>query len=307
MVATGCFDGAALRYASRVRPVLFSSARECKAGRMAKASVELELLVQRIQQQLAPAADVQHNVRIPGRHTGAKRQIDVLVHERVGQYDINIVIDCKDYKHPVDVKGVEEFSGLLDDVGAQKGVLVCPAGFSEIAKARARALQIDLYSPVDTELHKWQATATIPATCEFRLAGMGFTVSTSAPLPFMIRPGFFSDNMVVDEHGNELGTCYRKIVERWNAGDFAELVGTLDDVPIFGDTPVQTDNGYGQLCPVELYAPYPSEEAVVQWPASCSEDFGFQRRNDRTRHHQCLFNRPSRPMGDQRDVDALRT
>lgn len=47
------------------------------------------------------------------------------------------------------MKGVEEFEGLLRDVGAQKGVLVCPKGFTDTAKKRAEGLQIDLYSPVE--------------------------------------------------------------------------------------------------------------------------------------------------------------
>lgn len=220
---------------------------------MAKSSVELELLVHKIQQQLAPAAEVLHNVKMRGRQTGANRQIDVLVREKVGQYVIKIVIDCKDYKHRVDVKGVEEFAGLLDDVGAQKGVLVCPAGFSETAKARAAGLQIDLYSPVDTDPHKWQASPTIPALCDFRVAAISFGFSSSAPMPMRIMPDFFSENIVVDADGNNLGTCYAKVIERWNSGEFADKLGVSENINIFGDVSIKTDNGYGQLMPVELY------------------------------------------------------
>jgi hypothetical protein len=220
---------------------------------MSKQSVELELLVKKIQQQLAPKADVLHNVKLEGRRTGAKRQIDVLVREKVGQYDINIIIDCKDYKHPVDVKGVEEFAGLLDDVGAQKGVLVCPVGFTANAKKRAAGLQIDLYSPVDTDAHKWQASPTIPALCNFREAGISFGISTSSPSPFMIPFGFFNNNIIYDEHKNALGTCYGKVVERWNNGELSNQLGITEGINIFGDIPVQTDNGYGQLCPISVY------------------------------------------------------
>lgn len=70
---------------------------------------ELEKLVAAIQKQLAPSSDVQHNVKLDGRRSGVKRQIDVLVSQKVGQYEIRIIIDCKDHKNPVDVKGVEEF------------------------------------------------------------------------------------------------------------------------------------------------------------------------------------------------------
>jgi hypothetical protein len=68
---------------------------------MGKSSVELEKLVQRIQQQLAPQADVSHNVHLEGRRTGTKRQIDVLVTEKIGQYEISIIIDCKDHRRPI--------------------------------------------------------------------------------------------------------------------------------------------------------------------------------------------------------------
>lgn len=219
---------------------------------MTKSSVELELLVQKIQQQLTPQAEVLHNVKMIGRHTGTKRQIDVLLREKIGQYDINIIIDCKDYKRPIDVKGVEEFAGLLDDVGAQKGVLVCPTGFSDNAKTRAAGLQIDLYSPVDTDPHKWQVSPAMPAVCDFRVAAIGFGVSMSAPLPFLIMPNFFSKNMVYDKEGIELGTCYTKIVERWNSGEFGDILGATEKISIFGDREVRTDNGYGMLCPVNL-------------------------------------------------------
>jgi hypothetical protein len=243
---------------------------------MAKPSVELELLVQKIQQQLAPQAEVLHNVKMLGRRTGANRQIDVLVREQIGQYPINIIIDCKDYKHPVDVKGVEEFAGLLDDVGAQKGVLVCPVGFTANAKKRAAGLQIDIYSPVDTDPHKWQVSPTIPALCDFRVAAIGFGVSTSAPLPFIIMPGFFSENEVYDEQGNNLGTSYRMVVTRWNDGDFIDDLGIRSDIPIFGDTKVLTDNGYGQRCPVKLYVSIDVREQLFSGQLPILKMSGFK-------------------------------
>ena len=249
---------------------------QCKKAVMAKSSVELELLVRKIQQQLAPQAQVLHNVKMKGRRTNASRQIDVLVRERVGQYEINIVIDCKDYKHPVDVKGVEEFAGLLDDVGAQKGVLVCPAGFTANAKTRAAGLQIDLYSPVDTDPHKWQVSPTIPAVCDFRVAAIGFGVSSSAPLPFRILPDFFSTNIVVDEQGSELGTCYSKIVQRWNDGELADALGITENIPIFGDLKVRTDNGYGTLCPVDLHAHISVHEQLFSGQLPVKEISGFR-------------------------------
>lgn len=45
----------------------------------------------------------------------------------------------------VDVKGVEEFHGLVQDVCDHQGALVCPAGFTKAALRRAQKLQIALY------------------------------------------------------------------------------------------------------------------------------------------------------------------
>jgi len=219
---------------------------------MDKPAVELEKLVQRIQQQLAPQADVVHNVYLAGRLTGTNRQIDVLVREKIGQYDILIVIDCKNHRQPIDVKGVEEFSGLLDDVGAQKGVLVCPSGFTKTAKIRAEGLQIDLYSPFDTEPHKWRVNATIPSICDFRSAAMSFGISMSAPLPCTIPQNFFDKCVAFDSNKNRLGTALEVAARRWNRGELPRNVGEHRDIPVFDAPQTLIDNGYGQMVPVEI-------------------------------------------------------
>src|SRR5579884_1635173 len=97
---------------------------------LSKDSRDLEILVAKIQSQLAPDAEVIHDARLRGRNSNTERQIDVLVRQRIGQYEMIIVLDAKDHARPVDVKGVEEFYGLVSDVGAHKGALVCPRGFT---------------------------------------------------------------------------------------------------------------------------------------------------------------------------------
>ena len=129
---------------------------------------KLELLVASIQQQLAPGAKVTHNAKGEGRLSETSRQIDVLVEQFVGQYQIRIALDCKDYNTPVDVKAVEEFHGLMVDIGAHRGALVCPAGFTKSAKKRAKKLEVELFSPADTDPHKWQVSLALPAICDFR-------------------------------------------------------------------------------------------------------------------------------------------
>jgi hypothetical protein len=213
---------------------------------------KLEKLVAKIQQQLAPNAKIEHDVHLDGRKSGRKRQIDVLMTQQVGQYSIRIVIDCKDYKSRVDVKGVEEFWGLVDDVGAQKGVLVCPVGFTAAAKARAQGLQIDLYSPIDTDPHKWQARVTMPAICDYRSAAMSFGVAGSSPYPLRLDYDFFNHLVVEAPDGRKLGTCVEVASERWGRGDWPIDPGEHDRVNIFDEPDVLIDNGYGQMVPVRL-------------------------------------------------------
>lgn len=213
---------------------------------------QLEILVAAIQKEIAPGANVQHNVRLPGLQSETERQVDVLIEQNVGQYTIRIVVDCKDYSAPVDVKGVEEFYGLVQDVGAHKGALVCPKGFTRSAKKRAKKFQIDLYSPVDTEPHKWQVKVTLPVLCDFRSTSMAFGIRCSAPLPLKIPNEFFRESEVFDGLGNAMGTPIAAAIERWNSGQLPIKPGDHEDLPIFPVSPVFIDNGYGTRAEVGL-------------------------------------------------------
>ncbi|MEW7984558.1 MAG: restriction endonuclease [Candidatus Thiodiazotropha sp.] len=212
---------------------------------------ELENLVAMIQRQLSPDANVQHNVMLDGVDSETKRQIDVLVEQNIGQYTMQIVIDCKDYSKPVDVKGVEEFHGLVQDVRAHKGALVCPAGFTKSALKRARKLQIDLYRPVSTGKHKWQATVTAPVLCDFRSSYMSFGISCSAPKPLTL-PQDFYNLPVHDEEGNELGTSLETAQAKWDEGILPSEPGEHEHISIFDDTKVLIDNGHNDTVEVEL-------------------------------------------------------
>ena len=215
---------------------------------------DLEKLVAEIQKELAPEAEVLHDQKLPGLKTGRSRQIDVLVRQQVGQYDIKIIIECKDYKRPADVKAVEAFYGLFDDVAAHKGVLVCPAGFTKTAKTRADGLQIDLYSPIDTEPHKWQVRPEIPAICDFRSAMISFGFRTASRCRWRLPQNFITELVAFDEAGNELGTPITAAVEKWNAGGFPDELGKHVKQPIYPTMEVIVDNGFGELMRADIYA-----------------------------------------------------
>jgi len=187
-----------------------------------------------------------------------------------------IVLDCKDYARPVDVRGVEEFQGLLMDVGAHKGALVCPMGFTEAAKSRAVGLQVDLYSPVDTDPHKWQAKVTVPAVCDFRSAAISFGVSCSVPMPLKLPNGFFSEVVAEDEGGVKLGTTLDMAMKRWNEGKFPIEPGEHRRLAIFEKPEVRIDNGYGSLIPVTLTASLSVRQQLYFGEMSVARISGFR-------------------------------
>jgi hypothetical protein len=142
---------------------------------------------------------------------------------------------------------------------------------SETAKTRAGGYQIDLYSPVDTDPHKWQVSVTIPALCDFRSAAISFGLMFSAPLPLRVLPTFFDNDVFSKRTGEKLGTITGCAIDRWNSGGFPTDVGIHDNLRIF-DEEFTTDNGYGMQVPMHLYVGlhvsrqlYFGEEAEKSW------------------------------------------
>lgn len=82
--------------------------------------------------------EVIKNKYIVGRYSGVKRQIDVIVQQLIDGEVVNMcVVECKHYANKINVKIVDSFIGCLDDVGANKGILVSEKGFTKAAINRA--------------------------------------------------------------------------------------------------------------------------------------------------------------------------
>lgn len=100
-----------------------------------------ERLVARLMvDQLSTDFCVTANASIVGAITGIKRQIDVLMEARHDTDNSRrIIVDAKRRKRKIDVRDVETFRGMMEDVGATHGYLVCPHGFTEAAERRAQS------------------------------------------------------------------------------------------------------------------------------------------------------------------------
>jgi hypothetical protein len=127
-------------------------------------------------------AIVSKNVKRKGQYSKRQRQIDILIEEEIAGNKIITIIDCKYYSRKVDVKKVESFIGMLDDLDATRGVLITEFGYTKSALERAYNnplyLELDIFS-LDAFRHVFQATLAFPYSGEnsvVLVAPMGFIV-----------------------------------------------------------------------------------------------------------------------------------
>lgn len=102
-------------------------------------------------------AIVSKNVKQKGRFSKVNRQIDILVEQNIGGNTTKIVIDCKLYNKKVDVKAVESFISMIEDLEADKGLLVSEKGYSKAALNRAfynpKHIELDIFSLKELKSH----------------------------------------------------------------------------------------------------------------------------------------------------------
>lgn len=107
-------------------------------------------------------ASVTPNASLIGSISGVRRQIDVLVDARWNaDLERRIIFDAKRRNRKVDVKDVESFEGMMRDVRASRGVLVCTNGFTEGALRRAQQF-IDVRIMDEEEALELDHAATDP-------------------------------------------------------------------------------------------------------------------------------------------------
>lgn len=99
-------------------------------------------------------AHVNYNVKIKGKYSLRKRQIDILVSEaNIDGSTFTIAIDTKHYKNKIDVKCVESFIGMLRDLDVNLGIIISDIGFTKGAINRvinsSDNIQVDIMSMLE--------------------------------------------------------------------------------------------------------------------------------------------------------------
>lgn len=99
-------------------------------------------------------ASVNYNVKLKGKYSLRKRQIDILVSEaNIDGSTFTIAIDTKHYKNKIDVKCVESFIGMLRDLDVNLGIIISDIGFTKSAINRVinstDNIQVDIMSMLE--------------------------------------------------------------------------------------------------------------------------------------------------------------
>lgn len=220
---------------------------------------KFEEFVASIQKVLTPKATITPNDIIAGK-SGVRRKIDISIRRNLGQFKILAIIDCKDWSKPIDIGVVGAFADLLEDVSANKGAIVCNAGFTEGAKERAKEKGIDLLMAVDAESMDWPVYITMPTLCDFRyIKNCNLCFSHSGPGPFEMPaidpryiPLYTKDGKLIDIAINLLRKAWNDGRLNSEPGDYKEVkfieeaVYTKVDNTIYGPVDITANISVGQ-------------------------------------------------------------
>ncbi|WED44610.1 restriction endonuclease [Legionella cardiaca] len=229
-----------------------------------------EDLVAKVQADLAPEATIKLDQKIVGRISRRKRQIDILVQKNIGNYLINIVIECKDLKGPVNVKSVEATIGLIKDVGANIGVIVSAKGFTKAALAVGEHAQLKLYRLIDTGNHDWRSDIAFPAICLVRnLRQFSFNIQYlgTGPIPL-------NHSMMLYNKEQEIGLANDLLMNWWINENNKISVGIHENIEFIAtDLFLLIDN---KPFPVKFTANLEVEEIIYFRKCPLKDISGFE-------------------------------
>ena len=105
---------------------------------------EYQQAVSKMYETMTDMGIVKHNIRIPDKITGQKRQIDTWWEIKINGHRINVLIDAKYRKGKIDIKDLEEVEALAASVKAHKIIIVTNKGWTKPAMKKANFCDIDL-------------------------------------------------------------------------------------------------------------------------------------------------------------------
>lgn len=174
-----------------------------------------------------PESTVKYNQTVTGLYSKTKRQIDVLIEHYVAGQKIRIIVDSKYYNKKIDVKDVESFISMVEDVQASGGILITNKGYSKAAMNRAyygpKKVELDILNY--DELKDYQGPIGIPFAGEYGVV---------MPAPFgWIIDATKRDQMIASlyQRGIDFDQAFSKRELMYvNTWQFDELASNLDEL-----------------------------------------------------------------------------
>ncbi len=115
-----------------------------------------------------PDAKLEFNSKLLGKYSKGLRQCDVIVRQLINGIEHVTLVDAKYYSKKIDVKAVETFISMANDINADYGILVTPIGYSELAYNRAENDSTPILLDILTlkELKQFHGYCAIPYSGE---------------------------------------------------------------------------------------------------------------------------------------------
>lgn len=133
-----------------------------------KQEARLEGLVAELHRSLSPGAIIRQDVRERGRRSNVMRQLDIVIEGVAGAAPVKLVIAHKRYTGPIDANRVTSYADLLQDVGADMGVMVSASPFTKGAADVAAESGITLLRWSEAPTHHWPQYFTNTGATEGR-------------------------------------------------------------------------------------------------------------------------------------------
>lgn len=114
--------------------------------------------------EIYPDAKLEFNSKLTGKYSKKRRQCDIIIRNQIQDVEIVTLVDAKYYNKKIDVKEVESFISMANDVNADRGILVTPIGYSKSAYNRAENDKSSIFLDILTldKLRKHQGFCAIP-------------------------------------------------------------------------------------------------------------------------------------------------
>jgi Restriction endonuclease len=147
---------------------------------------------------------VEHDVKLTGKD--GLRQIDVLIRAQISSLSILTIVECKDVNKNLDVQYVDALHSKMQDVNANKAVLVARKGFSKTAIQKAKRVGITLCTAMEAKTVLWNVGFQVPVVVTHiapKKFEPHFRVFLEAGAQVDCKPAVMINDIYIPEHFRE--------------------------------------------------------------------------------------------------------